>query len=106
MFIFTALFYLIASLDSDLSLIRTADAMSNSGNTFSTPNDNIADCEHRGDNDRTIMADNSDYANNAVNCTYCERPALNGTPGQSAIVCETCGATICETCNEPNQDSD
>jgi hypothetical protein len=78
---------------------------SNSGNTFSTDNDDIAFCEHRSRN-RIILADSSDFKDNPVPCTYCDRPALNGTEFQSAVVCEGCGATICETCNEPNADSD
>jgi len=96
-----ALFFFICSLDLDFSIIGTADAMS--GNTFSTPNDDIANCEHPSDK-RVEVTDCNDFANSQVNCSYCDEPALNGTEGQQAILCHDCGATICENCNAPNSD--
>jgi hypothetical protein len=52
------------------------------------------------------VADCNDFVDNPVNCTYCGEHTLNGTEGQQAIVCEACGSTICESCNDPNSDSD
>jgi hypothetical protein len=93
-----------------MSLIGTADAMSNGGDTNGTLTNgntvNIADCEHRGPFDRVIVADNVTNVASPVLCTYCDGPALNGTVGQSAIHCNSCGANICEHCNDPSQDSD
>jgi hypothetical protein len=79
--------------------------MSEGGNTFSTPADNIADCDHRS-RDRIITADGAAFVDSPLNCNFCDGPALNGTEGQQAIVCERCGAAICENCNAPNSDSD
>ena len=73
---------------------------SSSGSTFSRPGENVAICVHR-DDDRAIIADNADFANHPLMCTYCDKQALNGTPLQQAIVCHACGATICENCNDP-----
>jgi hypothetical protein len=68
------------------------------GNTFSTPNDNIADRVHHND-DRVPVADATVFANSPVPCTYCDEPALNGIQGQEATLCNSCGATICENCH-------
>jgi hypothetical protein len=106
--IFTAIFSFITGLEIDFNLIGSVDAMSdsgNTGNTFSTPNDDVAGCEHRS-KDRMPVADCDDYYNHPVNCNFCDGPALNGTEGQSAIICDGCGAAICENCNAPNSDSD
>ncbi len=78
---------------------------SNQGNTFSTNADDPAECEHRSRN-RTTVADDESFRENPVPCTFCGTPALNGTPFQQAIVCDNCGSTICENCNDPNSDSD
>lgn len=106
LFVFTAIFSFIDSLNIDFSLIRTVDAsMPDNGNTFSTPNDRVADCEHRSRH-RDVIMDNSDYAQSPRDCTYCDQPALNGTQGQYAITCERCGATICQSCDAPNSDTE
>lgn len=72
----------------------------NHGNSFSGPNDDVANCEH-DDTDRVVLTDCNDFSSSPVDCTYCDRPALNGTEGQWAIVCGKCGACICEGCNDP-----
>ena len=50
---------------------------------------------------RFTHTDNDDHINNPVACTYCDDNALNGTPFQQAIICDLCGAVICERCNDP-----
>lgn len=53
----------------------------NHGNSFSGPNDDVANCEH-DDTDRVVLTDCNDFSSSPVDCTYCDRPALNGTEGQ------------------------
>ena len=72
----------------------------NTGNSFSGPNDDVANCEH-DDVDRGRFTDCDDFRDSPVNCTYCDGTALNGTAGQSAILCGNCGACICDNCNDP-----
>jgi hypothetical protein len=84
--------------------LSTSGDGGNTGNTFSTPNDDIGRCEHPSIQ-RVVIADCSDFVDNPVDCSYCDKPALNVTEGQQAISCHDCGVTICETCNEPNYDS-
>lgn len=99
--------YLVPESDLVEGALRMLDGDGNTGgdNTFSTADDNVADCEHRSRN-RIPVADCDDFAESPVNCTYCENTCLNGTEGQTAIICEACGAGICEDCNAPNSDSD
>jgi len=111
--IITTVYYMLVCLDPDFSLIRTADAAApdadgtgnQNTNTFSTSSDNIHDCEHRS-RDRISMADCAEYEDNPTKCNFCDNNALDGTEGQSAIICNRCGCAICEDCNAPNSDSD
>lgn len=101
--------------DNDLTLIHiitetepsddNTAAEQSGGNTFSTNEDDNAKCEHRSRN-RVVIADNSDFANSPIQCSYCDRPALGGTELKWTIVCQNCGATICKNCNKHNSDSD
>ena len=75
------------------------------GNTFIGPNDDPDHCEHRSRN-RNPVSDCEDFEASPVPCHYCDRNALDGTEGQSAIYCSGCGAMICENCNAPNDDSE
>lgn len=102
--VFNFIYFLICYSDLDFSLVRDVYAMTD-GNTFTTANDDIVNCEHRT-SQRIPVADCADFANSPVNCNFCDQVALNGSEGVSAVVCGGCGVTICEDCNAPNSDSD